>query len=139
MGIFDWLFEEEKSKKKRVFISFAIEDIKYRDFLIEQAKKENSPFEFIDMSVKKKWKQNEWKIRCRRKIKSCDGVIALLSKRTHLAHGARWEIKCAREENVKIIGMHIQKNNKGAVPKELEGKRIVEWNWTNIEKFINRL
>ncbi|MGB3149344.1 MAG: TIR domain-containing protein [Maribacter sp.] len=139
MGIFDWLFEAEKPKKKRIFISFAIEDIEYRNHLVDQAKKKHSPFEFIDMSVKKKWKQNEWKVKCRRKIKGCDGVIALLSKRTHLAHGARWEIKCAREENVKIIGMHIQKKNKGAIPTELQGKRVVEWNWPNLEKFINRL
>lgn len=104
MGLLDWLFGNEFSKKerrKRVFISFAIEDIAYRDFLVEQARKKHSPFEFIDMSVKKEWNQNEWKNKCRTKIKRCDGVIALLSKNTHKASGARWEIKCAREERVK--------------------------------------
>ena len=85
--------ELEKKQKKKIFISFAIEDIKYRNHLVEQARKHHSPFDFVDMSVKKKWKQNEWKERCRNKIKQCDGVIALLSKRTHLEHGARWEIK----------------------------------------------
>jgi hypothetical protein len=140
MGFLDFLFgTEEKEKRKRVFVSFAIEDVQYRDYLIEQARKENSPFDFIDMSVKKKWKQDEWKKRCRTKIKRCDGVIALLSKNTHKAGGARWEIKCAREENIKIIGMHIQKNNKGAIPIEMKGKRVIEWNWNNLEKFINKL
>lgn len=38
---------------KRIFISFAIEDERLRDFLKGQAKNENSPFEFVDMSVKK--------------------------------------------------------------------------------------
>jgi len=142
MGLLDWLFGEgmkTKEKRKRIFISFAIEDIEYRDYLVEQAREKNSPFDFIDMSVKKEWSQKEWKDRCRTKIKRCDSVIALLSKRTHLAGGARWEMKCAREEGVKIIGMHIFKNNKGAIPKELKGKRVIEWSWNNLEKFIKQL
>jgi hypothetical protein len=91
------------------------------------------------MSVKTEWKQEEWKKKCRTKIKRCDGVIALLSKNTHKASGARWEMKCASEEKVKIIGMHIFKNNKGAIPIELKGKKVVLWNWNNLEKFINQL
>ncbi len=142
MGFFDFLFGNSDSKietRKRVFISFAIEDVKYRDYLVEQARKNNSPFDFIDMSVKKKWNENEWKQKCRTKIKRSHGVIALLSKNTHKAGGARWEIKCAREEGVKLIGMHIKKNDKGAIPPELKGKRVIEWNWENLEKFINQL
>jgi hypothetical protein len=64
MGIFDFLFGKEEPRRKRIFINFAIEDIEYRNYLVEQAKKENSPFDFIDMSAKKAWKQNEWKKRC---------------------------------------------------------------------------
>ncbi|HWY10240.1 MAG TPA: TIR domain-containing protein [Bacteroidia bacterium] len=142
MGFLDWLFgenEPEKSDRKKVFISFAIEDEEYRDHLVRQVRRDKSPFDFIDMSVKKKWKESEWRSRCRTKIKRCDGVIALLSKNTHKAGGARWEMQCAREEGVKIIGMHIKKNDKGAIPPELSGKRIIEWSWPNIEKFINNL
>lgn len=140
MGLLNWIFgTDEKKRRKRVFISFAVEDIEYRDHLVNQARKDRSPFEFIDMSVKKEWNQDEWKDRCRTKIKGCDGMIALLSKSTHKAGGARWEMKCAKEEGVKIIGMHIFKNNKGAVPIELDGKKVMEWNWDNLEKFINQL
>lgn len=135
MGFFDWLFEEEQ-KKKRVFISFAIEDVKYRDFLVAQAKRENSPFEFIDMSAKKAWKQSEWQKKCRTKIKRCDGVIVLLSKNTYHASGVRWEMKCANKERIKMIGMHIKKNDKGAIPPELNRKRKIIWTWDNLEKAI---
>lgn len=142
MGLLDWFFGGDDSKyvkRKRVFISFAIEDKAYRDHLVSQARRDNSPFDFIDMSAKKAWTQKEWKAKCRTKIKRCDGVIALLSKNTHLAGGARWEMKCAVQENVKIIGMHIFKNNKGAIPPELKGKKVIEWNWENLEKFVNSL
>jgi hypothetical protein len=55
MGLLDWLWATNvqiKKKRKKVFISFAIEDIEYRDFLVSQALRQNSPFDFIDMSVK---------------------------------------------------------------------------------------
>lgn len=37
---------------KRIFISFAKEDIRLRDLLRGQARNKNSPFEYVDMSVK---------------------------------------------------------------------------------------
>lgn len=140
MGLLDFLFgNSEPEKKKKVFISFAIEDSEYRDYLVGQAKNKRSPFEFIDMSVKKKWKESEWQKKCRTKIKRCDGMIALISKNTHKAGGARWEMKCAREEGVKLAGMHIKKNEKGAIPPELQGKKVMIWSWENLENFVNNL
>ena len=38
--------------KKVVFVAFAIEDETQRDFLKGQSLNTNSPFEYIDMSVK---------------------------------------------------------------------------------------
>ena len=140
MGLFDFLFgKAEPVGRKRVFISFAIEDVQYRDHLVNQARDKRSPFEFVDMSVKKKWKEHEWQKRCRSKIKRCDGMIALLSKNSYKASGARWEMKCAAEEQIKIVGMHIFKNDKGSIPPELKGKRVMDWSWDNLEKFIEKL
>jgi hypothetical protein len=126
-------------KTKRLFISFAFEDSKYRDFLVAQAKNENSPFTFIDMSVKEPWDEKEWKIKCRTKIRSCDGMIVLLSKNTWHSSGSRWEIKCACEEQVPVIGMHIRQDDKGAVPPELNGQKIIIWSWDNLEMVINKI
>lgn len=131
------LFEDEETKRK-IFISFAIEDKKYRDHLVKQARLDKSPFVFIDMSVKEPY-LTEWKKRCRTKIKRCDGMIVLLSKNTWSSSGARWEIKCAREEAIPVIGMHIKKNDKGAIPPELKGKKIIDWTWDNLEKTINKM
>lgn len=140
MSFWNWLIgEETKERKKRIFISFAIEDEKYRNDLVVQSKRAKSPFEFIDMSVKKKWNEKEWKEKCRTKIKGCNGVIALLSKNTHCAGGAKWEIKCALEEKIPTIGMQIKWNEKGAKPKELKNRKVVRWTWDNIDKFIQQL
>lgn len=123
---------------KRVFISFAKEDSRMRDLLKGQARNENSPFEFVDMSVKQPW-DSAWKTKCRRKIKGCDGMIALISKKTWRAKGERWEIKCAREEGIPVLGIQIDANNRGATPPELKGKRVLLWKWKNIERFIDSL
>lgn len=110
----------------RVFIAFAVEDKTYRDFLVGQARNDNSPFEFVDMSVKEPW-DSEWKTKCRTKIKSCDGVIALVSKNSKTASGQLWEVKCAKEENVPIRGVYVSTDDRPqSLPSQFDGVRIVE-------------
>lgn len=124
---------------KRVFISFAIEDSNLRDFLVGQARNENSPFEFVDMSVKEPW-DSAWKTNCRTKIKGCDGMIIIVTKKTKNADGQLWEVKCAKEEEIPRRGIWGHADDKPAtIPQELDGVRIVNWTWDNIESFINSL
>ncbi len=126
------------SNQKKIFISFAIEDKRYRDFLVAQAKNAKSPFSFVDMSVKEPWVQNVWKKRCRVLISECDGMIVLLSKRTWHSGGSRWEIACAYEEGVPVVGMHVKKDNKGAIPPELDEIDVIEWTWDDIHQTIKK-
>jgi len=124
---------------KRIFISFAIEDKNLRDFLVGQARNEKSPFEFIDMSVKKPW-DSEWKTNCRRKIKGCDGTIAIVTKNTKNASGQLWEIKCAGEEGIPRKGIWGNASDRpSSLPSEFNGISVVYWNWTNVSNWINNL
>jgi len=123
---------------KNVFISFAVEDKFARDHLVHQAQQARVPFSFYDMSVRTPF-DSMWKTRCRDRIKQCDGVIALISKRTRLADGAKWEIQCAIDEGVPILGVHIHKDDKGQVPYELDGERVIEWTWDGMRSFIDQL
>lgn len=125
--------------KKRVFISFAMEDQSLRDFLVGQARNDNSPFEFVDMSVKKPW-DSAWKTNCRTRIKGCDGVLVIVTKNTKEADGQLWEVKCAKEEEIPIRGVWGYKDDKPtSLPTELEGVRIVNWTWDNIANWIKTL
>ncbi len=129
------------AEKNRIFISFAIEDARCRDLLKGQAKNDKSPFEFVDMSVKEPWDE-QWKTRCRTKIKGCDGMIALVSKKTANADGALWEVKCGKEEleTSRIRGIYVDSNNKpSSLPAEFAGIRVVEWTWPNIKSFLDSL
>jgi hypothetical protein len=88
------------------------------------------------MSVKEPWDTKFWKIECRRRIRKCDGMIVLLSKNTWHSSGSRWEINCAKEECVPVVGMHIKRTKKGAKPPELKGKKTFEWTWENLDEAV---
>jgi len=127
------------AKNNRLFISFAIEDKVYRDFLVGQARNANSPFEFVDMSVKQAWDE-KWKTNCRSRIRGCDGLIVLVSKKTASAEGALWEVRCADEEEIPILGMYCTTENRpAALPSALKGVKIVGWSWSNIARFVDSL
>lgn len=127
------------AKNNRVFVAFAIEDETLRTFLVGQARNEKSPFEFVDMSVKEPWSE-EWKTKCRTRIKGCDGMIALVSKKLAGATGALWEIRCAKEEKVPVLGIYTTKDDRPwSLPTELSGVSVVDWTWVNIASFIKSL
>lgn len=127
------------AKNNRVFVSFAIEDKTYRDFLVGQAKNEKSPFNFVDMSAKGPWDE-QWKTNCRARIKGCDGVIGLVSKNTANAAGALWEITCAKDEKVPVRGIYCQADNRPLLlPAAFGGVKVMDWTWVNIASFINSL
>lgn len=121
---------------KRIFISFAIEDERLRDFLKGQARNEYSPFEFVDMSVKQPW-SSEWKSNCRTRIKGCAGVISIITKNTKHANGQIWEMKCAKEEHIPVVGIYGNDDHYGVVvPDECGYVRLMDWTWSNISSWI---
>ena len=123
---------------KRIFTSFAIEDERMRDLFVGQARLAKVPYELTDMSVKEPW-SSEWKTKCRTKIKGCDGVVVLISKNLKKADGALWEIKCAKEEKIPIIGVYMTDCNILDSPDETNGIKKVTWTWANIAEFVNGL
>ncbi len=120
--------------KKVVFVAFAIEDETQRDLLKGQSLNTNSPFEYIDMSVKEAY-DSEWKEHVRTRIRRSDGVIALVSKNSLTSSGQKWEISCAKEEKKKVLGIWAYKDDRT----NLVEVNTVAWTWPAIEKFIDSL
>ena len=73
-----------------------------------------------------------------RRVKGCDGVVALISKNTPKAAGELWEIQCAYDENIPVMLMWID-DNRPSLPILLKDRRVNIWNWDNIKTFIARL
>jgi hypothetical protein len=104
------------ANKKVIFVAFAIEDERQRDFLRGQALNTDCPFEYIDMSVKEAY-ETDWKDKVRTRIRRSDGVIALVSNNSLNSSGQKWEIQCAN----------------------LPGVSTYTWTWDGIKKFIDSL
>jgi len=122
------------AKEKVVFVAFAIEDERQRDFLKGQSLHPRQPYTFVDMSVKEPYK-TEWKERVRTRIRRSDGVIALVSKNSLKSSGQKWEIQCAKEEKKKIRGIWAYTNDRT----KLDGITTVTWSDANISSFIDSL
>ena len=123
---------------KRIFTSFAIEDERMRDLFVGQARSERVPYELVDMSVKEPW-SDSWKTRCRTKIKGCDGVVVLITKHLKQANGAIWEINCAKQEGIPLIGVYIGGATSIDAPVELNGVKKINWTWADVGDFVNGL
>jgi hypothetical protein len=120
--------------KKIVFVAFAIEDERQRDFLKGQSLHPRAPFEFIDMSVKQAY-DKDWQEKVRNRIKRSDGIIALISKNSLTSTGQKWEIQCAREEGKKIRGIWAYSGD----CTDVVGLNIKVWSDVNISDFIDSL
>lgn len=122
------------ANSKVVFVAFAIEDERQRDFLKGQTLHPRAPYEFIDMSVKQAYDE-DWKSKVRTRIRRSHGVVVLVSKNSLQSSGQKWEIACATEENKPIIGIWAYSNDRTTIP----GVHTVTWSDTNIANFIDGL
>lgn len=120
--------------QKVIFVAFAIEDERQRDFLKGQSLHPRAPYEFIDMSVKEAY-TSEWQTKVQTRIRRSDGVIVLVSKNSINSAGQKWEIACAKTENKKIRGIWAYSDDRT----DIVGVATTVWSDKNISDFIDSL
>ncbi len=86
------------------------------------------------MSVKTAY-DSDWKERVRTRIRRSHGVIVLASKNSLSSSGQKWEIRCAKEEEKKILGIWAYRNDRT----KIAGVSTKVWNDVNISSFIDSL
>jgi hypothetical protein len=122
--------------KTPVYISFDYDnDSTLKDFLVGQAKNQDSPFEIEDHSIKDP--SPDWKDHARTRIKRSKQVIVICGKHTETATGINVEIKIAREENKPyfLLAGYSDGDNKkptAALPED----KIYKWTWDNLKSLI---
>jgi hypothetical protein len=122
------------ANKKVVFVAFAIEDVRQRDFLKGQTTLSHCPYEYVDMSVKEAY-ESDWKDKVRTRIRRSDGIIALVSENSLSSSGQKWETQCAKEEGKPILGIWAYTDDKTII----DGISTKEWKWETIGNFIDSL
>ncbi|MFH0991338.1 MAG: hypothetical protein V1799_15125 [bacterium] len=123
--------------KKKVFISFDFDNDKtLKEFIIGQAKNDDSPFEVSDHSIKEAAPEKDWLDRAKVAIGRADVFIIMLGSKTKNASGVLKELKVANEkgkDKFQIIG-YRDGSEDWAVP---GGGRVYRWNWYNLKKLLS--
>jgi hypothetical protein len=123
--------------KKRVFISFDYDnDAALKSFLVGQSKLEDSPFEFVDCSVKEHI-ETDWKEKVRAKIKGVDVVVVICGEKTNKATGVGIELGLAQNEKVKYFLLKGYSDKTCVKPTTAkEDDKIYNWTWDNLKILI---
>lgn len=122
--------------KKRVFVSFDFDNDKtLKDFIIGQAKHEDSPFEVADHSLKEAAPEKDWQAKARAAITRSEVFIVMLGPKTKTAPGVLKEVAIANElgkTKFQIIG-YKDGSSDWAVP---NAGRTYSWNWDNLKTLL---
>jgi len=129
------IYKESNVNKKRVFVSFDFDhDRALKDFILGQAKLEDSPFEIIDHSLSEAAPEHNWESKARAAIKRSDIVLVMVGQYTHRAHGVLKEVAMAREANVQIVQVIGYRDGKYTpVP---NAGRLYTWSWDNLKRLL---
>ena len=124
--------------KKRVFISFDYDnDARLKDFLVGQSRLADSPFDFIDCSVKEHLTGN-WKEKARVKIRGADVVAVICGDYTDRAVGVSAEVNLAQEERVPYFLLNGYADRTCRKPMAANDyDKIYKWTWDNLKALIN--
>ncbi len=124
--------------KKRVFISFDYDhDDGAKKMLAGQAKLDDSPFDFVDASIKEPL-SGDWKEKVRRRMSNVDIVVGLCGEHTHTAKGVAAEIEIAQDKAVPyfLLAAYADKNcTKPATAKPAD--KVYRWTWDNLKQLIH--
>lgn len=122
--------------KKKVFVSFDFDnDRTLKEFIIGQAKLDDSPFEVTDLSLKEAAPEKDWLDKARAAISRSEVFIIMLGPKTKTAPGVLKEVKLANEltkTKFQLIG-YKDGSADWAVP---NAGRVYAWDWDNLKKLL---
>lgn len=124
------------ARKVPVYMSFDYDhDEDLKTLLAGQAKKDDSPFNLADWSIKEA--SADWKDKARTRIKRVEQVIVICGLYTGTATGINAEIAIAREEKKPyflLAGRATGKNKKPTAA--LAADTMYDWTWPNLALLI---
>jgi hypothetical protein len=123
--------------KQRIFISFDYDnDSDIKTMLAGQAKLSDSPFDFIDASVKEPL-TGDWKDKVRRRLRNCDQMIVLCGTRTYTANGVASELKIAQELGLPYFHLWGRSGKTCYKPTSaLNTDKMYQWEWATLKSLI---
>lgn len=121
--------------KKRVFVSFDFDnDRALKEFIIEQTRNEDSPFEVIDHSLREEFPMRDWEEKARSGIRRSEIMIVMVGPNTYRAPGVLKEVKMAREADISIV--QIIGYREGDYEPVPNAGKLYKWNWENLKNLL---
>lgn len=126
-----------KTTPARVFTAFDYDhDESLRNLLVGQSKREDSPFEMHDWSVKEPF-TDDWEKKVRERIRKVDQVVVLCGEYTHRATGVSAELTIARREDKPYFLLRGYSDKTCTKPTSAtETDKIYEWTWDKLKTLI---
>jgi len=124
--------------KTNIFVSFAPEDKKSGMLLTDQCRNPFSTFAVIGVSEEPQGGA-DWKAQTRERIKQARIVVMMIGENTPQTPNVIWEVKTAREEDIPVLGVYIDKAYEGNVPATFGSGPVIEWNWEYVYNTIIRI
>ncbi len=120
--------------KSRAFVSFDYDhDLRLKNLLVGQSRREVSPFSIEDWSIKEASKA--WRADARRRIRRSDVVIVICGRHTHRAVGVSAEIEIARDEEIRYY--LLRGYSDGVVRRPRGTSRLTDrmhpWTWKELQ------
>jgi hypothetical protein len=125
--------------KKRVFISFHMEDNYAKQLLVEQARSDKFDLEFTNFAINEPF-NSRWKTQCRDRIRQVSTTICLIGPHTYTREAVLWELDTSYELGKTVFGVRIHRNRIDPVPNPLTQRNatILPWNIQSIVTELNR-
>lgn len=127
--------------KKRVFISFHMQDLFAKKLIEEQAKSDKFQLEFVNYSLQQPF-DNSWKTQCTERIRQCSVTMCLIGKQTATREAVLWELRKSYELGKAVFGVTIYNNDPYLlIPDPLIVNRapIIAWNMQQIQYVLNNI
>ncbi len=123
--------------RRRVFISFDYDhDERAKAMLANQAKLEDSPFNFNDASIREAL-TGDWKAKVRRRMENVDVVVVLCGEWTHTALGVSAELSIARDLGKANFLLAAYSDKACTKPTAaLTEDKLYKWTWDNLKILI---
>lgn len=124
-------------ERKKLFVSYAIEEKKVLNAFLTESKKENVNYDLVYMAEKDPL-SDEWRNNLRQTINDCDGAVFLLTPYLKISEGAFWEMKYSRELSKPMICVFVGDGTIRDKPVDLTGVTTMVMSWTRLNEFVDK-
>lgn len=121
----------------RAFISFEMEDVTARNFLVQQAKDSDNDISFVDYSVQNPF-DSAWKTNCKQRIAQTMGTIVIIGATTFSSEACLWEIAETQRQNHYLFAVRRFSDKNHRIPLGLTPAQVIPWRFDEIVRRLTK-